>query len=94
MPNYVTNNNILRSIRYLSSTIKGTRYQEGKEAEKKKTKNEKMKNDSRTNMHAFKEQAESGGDKVCSLCQTIWTRGLPTRDSSSIPGLVLDNSFP
>ena len=31
---------------------------------------------------------------VCSLCQTIWTRGLPTRDSSIIPGLVLDKSFP
>ena len=30
----------------------------------------------------------------CSLCQTIWTRGLPTRDSSSITGLVLDKSFP
>ena len=33
-------------------------------------------------------------DVVCSLCQTIWTRGLPTRDSSSITGLVLDKSFP
>ena len=31
---------------------------------------------------------------TCSLCQTIWTRGLPTRDSSSITGLVLDKSFP
>ena len=30
----------------------------------------------------------------CSLCQTIWTRGLPTRDSSSITGLVLDKSNP
>ena len=30
----------------------------------------------------------------CSPCQTIWTRGLPTRDSSSITGLVLDKSFP
>ena len=29
----------------------------------------------------------------CSLCQTIWTRGLPARDSSSINGLVLDKSF-
>ena len=32
--------------------------------------------------------------RYCSLCQTIWTRGLPTRDSSSITGLVLDKSFP
>ena len=31
---------------------------------------------------------------VCSLCQTIWTRGLPARDSSSITGLVLDKPFP
>ena len=30
----------------------------------------------------------------CSLCQTIWTTGLPTRDSSSITGLVLDKLFP
>ena len=30
----------------------------------------------------------------CSLCQTIWTRGLPARDSSSITGLALDKSFP
>ena len=30
----------------------------------------------------------------CSLCQTIWTRGLPTSDSFSITGLVLDKSFP
>ena len=34
------------------------------------------------------------GAAACSLCQTIWTRGLPTRDSSSITGLVLDKSFP
>ena len=32
--------------------------------------------------------------RLCSLCQTIWTRGLPTRDSSSITGLVLDKSNP
>ena len=32
--------------------------------------------------------------QTCSLCQTIWTRGLPTRDSTSITGLVLDKSFP
>ena len=32
--------------------------------------------------------------RYCDLCQTIWTRGLPTRDSSSITGLVLDKSFP
>ena len=31
---------------------------------------------------------------TCSLCQTIWTRGLPARDSSSITGLALDKSFP
>ena len=31
--------------------------------------------------------------RYCSLCQTIWTRGLPARDSSSITGLVLDKSF-
>ena len=29
-----------------------------------------------------------------SLCQMIWTRGLLTRDSPSITGLVLDKSFP
>ena len=32
--------------------------------------------------------------RPCSLCQTIWTTGLPTRDSSSITGLVLDKAFP
>ena len=30
---------------------------------------------------------------LCSLCQTISTRGLPARDSSSITGLALDKSF-
>ena len=34
------------------------------------------------------------GTTFCSLCQTIWTRGLPARDSSSITGLALDKSFP
>ena len=36
----------------------------------------------------------SSNASVCSLCQTIWTRGLPARDSSSITGLALDKSFP
>ena len=31
--------------------------------------------------------------RACSLCQTIWTRGLPARDSPSITGLALDKSF-
>ena len=35
----------------------------------------------------------AGAAAACSLCQTIWTRGLPVRDSSSITGLVLDKSF-
>ena len=30
---------------------------------------------------------------TCSVCQTIWTRRLPARDSSGITGLALDKSF-
>ena len=38
------------------------------------------------------QQSSDNYRDICSLCQTIWTRGLPARDSSSITGLALDKS--
>ena len=64
MPDYVNNNiwgtsQLLRSTRYQVSGRKKDR--EWKKSWKKKR---KMKNETKTNMHALREQAESGSDKV------------------------------